>query len=258
MNFQEIETLMDLELENKSSVEEIRHRFDRDVERFSNLTTGQQAIMDAPQMMALISEAAAACNPDAQHLLDIGCGAGNFTLSILQRLGTLNCDLVDLSAPMLARAVQRISQFGSGSVHSFQDDIRKVELPDNRYNIIVAAAVLHHLRDDADWLHTFKKLFTLCAPGGSIWIADLVRHESRAIEQVMDNQYRYYLERIGGPRYRDKVLSVIKREDSPRPLSFQLEMLKNVGFEKIEILHKNACYAAFCACKPSMSQREKS
>jgi tRNA (cmo5U34)-methyltransferase len=41
-------------LNKKSSVEEIKERFDNDVERFSNLETGQQAVVDAPIMLELI------------------------------------------------------------------------------------------------------------------------------------------------------------------------------------------------------------
>ena len=43
----------------KSTVEEIRLRFDADVERFSNLETGQSATVDAPLAMALVAQAAA-------------------------------------------------------------------------------------------------------------------------------------------------------------------------------------------------------
>src|SRR5205823_14792270 len=63
----------------KSTVEEIRRRFDADVERFSNLETGQSARVDAPLAMALVAEAAAATTPHARHVLDVGCGAGNYT-----------------------------------------------------------------------------------------------------------------------------------------------------------------------------------
>ena len=59
----------------KSTVEEIRQRFDADVERFSNLETGQSATVDAPLVMALVAEAAAATTPHARHALDVGCGA---------------------------------------------------------------------------------------------------------------------------------------------------------------------------------------
>ncbi len=38
----------------KSSVDQIRSRFDQDVERFSNLETGQSATIDAPLSLELI------------------------------------------------------------------------------------------------------------------------------------------------------------------------------------------------------------
>ncbi len=45
-------------LEKKSTIDEIRDRFDKDVERFSNIETGQTATMDAPLAMELITNAA--------------------------------------------------------------------------------------------------------------------------------------------------------------------------------------------------------
>src|SRR5262249_10738194 len=64
----------------KSTVDEIRRRFDADVERFSDLETGQSATVDAPLAMALVARAAAATTPHARHVLDVGCGAGNYSL----------------------------------------------------------------------------------------------------------------------------------------------------------------------------------
>jgi hypothetical protein len=71
---------------SKSTVDQIRERFDGDVERFSNLETGQSATIDAPLSLALIAEAASRVNPHATSLLDVGCGAGNYTLKVLERL----------------------------------------------------------------------------------------------------------------------------------------------------------------------------
>jgi tRNA (cmo5U34)-methyltransferase len=70
-------------LNKKSTVNEIKERFDNDVERFSNLETGQQAVVNAPIMLELISELAASVKPGAKNMLDIGSGAGNNTISIL-------------------------------------------------------------------------------------------------------------------------------------------------------------------------------
>src|SRR5213079_947017 len=103
-----------MEVAMKSKVDEIRQRFDADVERFSNLETGQSATVDAPLAMALVAKAAAATTPHCRHVLDVGCGAGNYSLKLLEQLPNLDVTLIDLSQPMLDRATQRIKQATSG------------------------------------------------------------------------------------------------------------------------------------------------
>ena len=49
--------------------------------------------------------------------------------------------------------------------------------------------------------------------------------------------------------YRDHVFSYVEQEDTPKPLAFQLELLRSVGFSAVEVLHKNTCFAAFGARK---------
>ena len=125
--------------DSKSTVEEIRARFDTEVERFANLETGQAATVDAPLAMSLIAESAAATTPLATRLLDVGCGAGNYTLKLLERL---------------------------------KDEF-----------------------------------------------------------------------------YRDQVFAYVEKEDTPRSLIFQLDLLRQVGFSQVDVLHKNSCFAAFGAVK---------
>src|SRR5579859_2872083 len=161
----------------KSSIEEIRERFDHDVDRFSNLETGQTATVDAALALDLIARSAAAATPHARAILDIGCGAGNFTLKVLERIPNLDCTLVDLSANMLARATARVTAATAGVVSAIQGDIRAVEMADDSFDAIVAAAVLHHLREESEWAAVFRKLYRWLRPGGSLWIFDLVSHE---------------------------------------------------------------------------------
>src|SRR6476620_7846844 len=142
----------------KSTVEEIRRRFDADVERFSNLETGQSATVDAPLALALIAEAAAATTPHARHVLDVGCEAGNYTRKLLESLPDLDATLIDLSQPMLDRARERGSRATSGRITTIQEDIREAELPNGEFDIVLAAAVLHHLRTDQEWRDVFTVL----------------------------------------------------------------------------------------------------
>ena len=96
---------MNRSLEQKSSLEEIKNRFDKDVARFSNLETGQSATIDAPLAMELIARAAVKATGSIRRVLDIGCGAGNNTIKLLQYTTPFDCDLVDLSRPIFENQV---------------------------------------------------------------------------------------------------------------------------------------------------------
>lgn len=236
---------MTTDYSKKAGNDEIRHRFDNDVERFSNLDTGQLTTIDAPLTMELCTEAAKYINPQAKDLLDVGCGAGNYTLKMLSKINNLNCTLNDLSMPMLQRARERVSMETNGEVTIIQDDMRNLALPDGSFDIILAAATLHHLRDDADWETVFANMHRMLKPGGSFWISDLITHDAEPLNRLFQQRYSDYLDTLGGPEYRKKVLDYVAYEDTPRSLNYQTEVLKKVGFKQVEVLHKNSYFAAF-------------
>jgi tRNA (cmo5U34)-methyltransferase len=233
----------------KSTVEQIRERFDNDVERFSNLDTGQAATIDAPLVLDLITSAAAAVTPGARAVLDVGCGAGNYTIKLLGKLPGLQATLIDLSRPMLDRAVQRVTDAGAVDVTPLRGDIRELTLPEGAFDVIMAAAVLHHLRTEAEWEAVFVKLYRSLRPGGALWISDLVEHSTPQVQQLMWKRYGDYLVSLRDESYRDHVFAYVEQEDTPRALMDQLDLLRRVGFARVEVLHKNGPFAAFGAIK---------
>ncbi|ANQ51361.1 class I SAM-dependent methyltransferase [Flammeovirga sp. MY04] len=233
----------------KSTTAEIKERFDKDVERFSNLDTGQVSTIDAKVSLELITEASKRIVPHAKHVLDIGCGAGNYTLMMLSKVSDLNCTLVDLSLPMLKKAVERVREHTTGTIDMKQGDIREVDLPKKQFDIILAGAVLHHLRDDKDWETTFAKIYSLLKPGGVFMISDLITQDDPRLDEYTWALYKEYLTEVGGEEYAQNVLDYIEKEDSPRSMTYQLELMKKIGFSKVEILHKNMCFGAFGGIK---------
>ncbi len=233
----------------KSTVTEIRERFDNEVERFSNIETGQVATIDATLSLELLTSAAKAINPNATSLLDLGCGAGNYSLKMLSKLTNLNCTLIDLSKNMLDKAKQRVTEVTSGKITVIKGDIRDVLLPKNHFDIILAGAVLHHLREDSDWEFVFKKLFDCLKPGGCLMISDLIIQENSSVNKLVWKMYGDYLKQHGGKIYQQKVFDYIEKEDTPRSMNYQLDLMKKVGFSTTEILHKNSCFGAFGGIK---------
>ncbi len=232
-------------LHEKSTVEQIRQRFDADVERFSVLETGQQAAMDAAVILEVVARSAAEHVQPGGALLDVGCGAGNFTLRLLGKVAPLDCVLVDLSQPMLERAEQRVKAATTGSVRTIQSDMRLLSFPPASFDVILAGQTLHHLREDAEWETMFMRFYEWLRPAGTLFVADLIAHDDPAIQQVMMERYSEHLEKLGGAEYRDKVLAYCEKEDSPRSVRYQLDLLSKVGFGDYDVLHKNALFAAY-------------
>jgi tRNA (cmo5U34)-methyltransferase len=237
------------DLANKSTIDEIRQRFDNEVERFSNLQTGQQATIDAPLVLELVTQTARRFLKPGAALLDLGCGAGNFTLSVLQQVRGLDCHLADLSQPMLTRAEQRVRQAGAARVRTHPGDLRTLGFADESFDCILAGAVLHHLRDEADWNSTFAKLHRWLKRDGRLYVADVAYFDLPDTQEVMWNRYGDYLTSLGGGEYRAKVFAYIEKEDSPRSLPFQLDLLKSTGFSRYDVLHRNSVFACYFGVK---------
>ncbi|MFY9150430.1 MAG: methyltransferase domain-containing protein [Prolixibacteraceae bacterium] len=233
----------------KSSPETIRKNFDQQVERFSNLKTGQTTAIDSPLCMELIARSAVLLNPGANQIMDLGCGGGNYAVKVTSFLPETNCTLVDLSANMLEKAKERVQKNTSGAVVTIQGDYRDISFGENCYDIITAGTTLHHLREDQEWNSVFSKIYNSLKPGGSFWINDIVVSETGEINQMMLDGWIGEMKKHHNQEEIEMYLNRYETEDTPRTLSYQLDLLKRVGFSKTIVLHKHFNFAAFGAIK---------
>ena len=88
-------------------------------------------------------------------------------------------------------------------------------------------------------------------PGGSVWVFDLVESSIPAVQELMWQQYGEYLIHLKDEAYRDHVFAYVEKEDTPRPLLFQLDLLRQVGLSQgnariIQPATRNSMYCAVC------------
>lgn len=236
-------------MQQKSTAETIRKNFDQQVERFSNIETGQSTAIDSPLCMELVAQSVALLNPNATRVLDLGCGGGNYAVKVTSLLPNVDCTLIDLSANMLVKARERVSENITGTVTGIQGDYRDIPLEENTYDVITAGTTLHHLREDHEWESVFTKIFRALKEGGTFWINDIIIGETDEVGQLMFDGWLSVLRRQISQEEIDMYVARYESEDSPRSLSYQLELMKQVGFSKTIVLHKHFNFATFGAIK---------
>ena len=234
---------------NKKTAAEIASYFDGEVERFSDLATGQASIKDARLMMDIFAEVAPVLVPEARRILDLGCGAGNQTLNLLRAFPDADCTLLDISTAMLERARERVGSVAAGKVTLVAGDLRTAELPEGGFDIVVAAAVLHHLRDEADWRAGFSRIYKLLKDGGVLLVSDLIRHENPAVEAVFKARQEAFLREALGDAEAERILRSIAASDTPSPLEYQFDLLRKIGFREVALLHKTLVFGAYYAIR---------
>ena len=233
----------------KSSPEAIRQNFDQQVERFSNIETGQTTAIDSPLCMELVARSAAMLNPDATRVMDLGCGGGNYAVKVTSLLPNVDCTLIDLSANMLVKAEERVCENITGTVLAIQGDYRNIPLEENAYDVITAGTTLHHLREDDEWESVFTKVYRALKQGGTFWINDIVLGETDEIDRMMLGGWLSMLRKQVSQDEIDTYMQRYESEDTPRTLSYQLDLMKRIGFTKTIVLHKHFNFATFGARK---------
>jgi tRNA (cmo5U34)-methyltransferase len=95
----------------------------------------------------------------------------------------------------------------------------------------------------------FGKIYRALKPSGSFWINDIVLAETDAINEMMLSGWMSILKKqVSSEKialYRERY----ETEDTPRTLSYQLDLMKKIGFSKTILLHKHFNFAAFGGIK---------
>jgi len=130
-------------------------------------------------------------NPDQKlNVLDLGCGDGSMTLTLLppERIATyIGCDLSKPALDIAQRQIEALSLCAK----LLCDDMLKVaeELPDQSIDLVLSSYAVHHLTAN-NKEHLVDQVARVLKPGGQFVLIDIFREptEDRAayMQQYMD------------------------------------------------------------------------
>lgn len=76
-------------------------------------------------------------------------------------------------------------------------------------------------------------------------ISDLVAQQTEVLSAYFRERYGDYLTVLGGTGVPRQGAGLRGAGGFSRPLNYQLDLMREVGFREVEILHKNVCFAAY-------------
>lgn len=122
-----------------------------------------------------------------QHLLDAGCGTGNYSAALLEHVGRISA--VDLNEDMLACAHGKLAaQCTRGDIRFYRASIAALPFADAVFDGVMVNQVLHHLElaaaDVADvsypiYRRVFAEFARVLKPGGMLVVNTCSRQQLR-------------------------------------------------------------------------------
>ena len=120
-------------------------------------------------------------------LLDLGCGAADFTVRLARLYPQVPVHGLDGAPAMLAEARRRVAREGlSDRITLIEACLPSVRLPVEKYALVFSNSLLHHLHEPAALWDT---VLQHTAPGAPVFVADLLRPRSEAHWHALTQRY---------------------------------------------------------------------
>jgi len=206
------------------------------------------------EMLDLVGEACKRYLKPHARIIDLGCGTGNASAAVLQRI-PVEVFLLDGSEKMVAAAARKIGRARPEAVAGQRvADLCREDwdggLERGAYDAVISALVLEHLQSDC-YAVVIEKCFHLLKPGGWLLAAEGYREaESDMLEWFSDRMEDR--RRALDPEISDRVAR-LRGEGEVHYYCSKAEkagMWRKAGFQQVNTLWQYLCIALMAGRKP--------
>lgn len=180
---------------------------------------------------------------DNPKVLDLGAGTGILSQFLLEKYPNAEIVLIDLAEKMLKEAEKRFE--GNDNISFICDDYITHEF-NTKFDIIISSLSIHHLTGTEKKV-LIEKYYDLLNDGGNFVNADQVLNPNKSVEYYFKSKLDEHTGEISEKAYGEA--KIRRTYDKPSSVDFQLECLKNAGFDHVGIPYKYYVFAVFWAKK---------
>jgi tRNA (cmo5U34)-methyltransferase len=199
----------------------------------------------------------AGCDIKIERILDLGCGDGILTASILQQYPYASGVLLDISEPMLQAAKEKLANYTDKLEFLLLDygDSRWIEKVKTKapFSVIASGFSIHHQSDDRK-KELYSEIFKLLEPGGMFLNLEHVSSSSKWVSSLfeecfIDSLYNMYLRNNTGKTRKEAADEFDRRDDKEANIltsvEQQCEWLRYIGFQDVDCYFKVFEFALF-------------
>jgi ubiquinone/menaquinone biosynthesis C-methylase UbiE len=138
--------------------------------------------------------------------LDVGCGPGQFTILLAERLPAAEIWGIDLAPTMIELARRHASASAAARrLHFEVADVARLPVPDEHFDAVVSSGSIKHWPDQVGAL---REIHRVLAPGGKVFLGEMNRLAPPEAIAAQRTRLRHWLFRLIYPRVFTKAMSV--------------------------------------------------
>lgn len=120
-------------------------------------------------------------------VLDVGTGTAQIPIAIAQRSSRIEIVAIDLAEHMLALARENVAAAGFvPRIRPEKADAKGFHYPDGYFGAVISNSIIHHIPEPR---FCFAEMHRVCAPGGTLFVRDLLRPADRTTLDHLVNTY---------------------------------------------------------------------
>ncbi len=118
-------------------------------------------------------------------VLDVGCGTGDLTIAAREAVGETGEVFGVDAAVQMVRAAKRKAAARGLSIPFSVEALERMSFPDNRFDVVLASLVMHHLPGDLKD-KALAEIFRVLKPGGRVFILEIESSVSSLTSRFSD------------------------------------------------------------------------